>query len=224
MQLSILFESESFVAIDKPAGVLSIPARSPDDPRICIGKVLQEQKGKKIFPVHRLDFEVSGVLLFALTPAAHRVANKWFENHEVKKTYEAWTEVDEGGRQKIYESRTLWESLLVRGKKRAFEADYGKLSKTLAQWTGDTLWNGEPALTWEIQPLTGRSHQLRYELTKHGFPILGDELYGAKIPYMADAIALRAVAIQFPANATSNFGLPNELCANKLPSTMKDQI
>jgi len=216
MQLKVIFTSESFVAIDKPAGMLSVPARMADDPRPCAGLLLQEQLGSRIFPVHRLDFEVSGILLFAVTQAAHRAANQWFENHEVRKSYEAWTEVDPGGRQNMYETDTQWESLLVRGKKRAFEADYGKLAKTIARWTGETTWNGEPALTWRLQPLTGRSHQLRYELNKHGFPILGDSLYGATQDFLPQEIALRAVAISFPDVASKKFGLPAELSAGPL--------
>jgi len=216
MLLSVLYESEHFVAIDKPAGVLSVPARSADDPRPCAGMMLQSQRGVKIFPVHRLDFEVSGVLMFALSATAHRAANQWFEGHEVSKTYEAWTEIDEGGRHQLYEKEAMWESLLVRGKKRSFEADYGKLAKTLARCTGEKTWNGEGVLTWKLQPLTGRSHQLRYELKKHGFPILGDTLYGASTEYYPHSIALRAVAIKLPESASNRFGLPQEIITTSL--------
>ena len=221
MQLNILFESESFVAIDKPGGVLSVPARASDDSRPVAGIILQEQLGKRIFPVHRLDFEVSGVMIFALSAAAHRAANQWFEKQEVQKTYEAWTEVDEGGRHTMYKDETIWESLLVRGKKRAFEADYGKLSKTRAQWIGERTWNTDPVLTWKVQPLTGRSHQIRYELKIHGFAILGDSLYGAVSTFAPQEIALRAVSISFPISANKTFGLPLMLSGKNLEAIVK---
>ena len=59
---SVLFENENFIAVDKKSGVLSVPSRmGKEDPRPVLGLELQETLKKQIFPVHRLDFEVSGM-------------------------------------------------------------------------------------------------------------------------------------------------------------------
>jgi tRNA pseudouridine32 synthase/23S rRNA pseudouridine746 synthase len=52
-------------------------------------------------------------------------------------------------------------------------------------------------LKWKLEPITGRSHQLRFEMAKHGFPIDGDALYGSKREYPRPGIALRASEIHF---------------------------
>ncbi|HMN69804.1 MAG TPA: pseudouridine synthase, partial [Bdellovibrionales bacterium] len=72
--MNIVFENENLIAVDKPHGWLTTPARSADDPRPCLGRELQAAVGSQVYPVHRLDFEVGGLVLFARTAQAHRVA------------------------------------------------------------------------------------------------------------------------------------------------------
>jgi tRNA pseudouridine32 synthase / 23S rRNA pseudouridine746 synthase len=188
-----LVENKDFIAVDKPAGWLSTPSRLGEkDPRHCLGVELQKQLGTQLFPVHRLDEEVSGVMLFARNAQAHKSANLWFESRSVHKTYEALTS---GVPDPTWDvgQRIEWKSLLLRGKKRAYESPHGKESITIAIWKGEQ----KGMLTWILQPLTGRPHQIRVELARHGFPILGDELYGSKEKYLDGAIALRAVELDF---------------------------
>ena len=205
----IIFENKDFIVLNKPSGVLSVPSRmGQDDPRPCLGIDLQKAKGLQIFPVHRLDFEVSGLTLFATNPKAHTQANSWFEHKLVTKVYQALTE---GSAQPEYEpfKKTLWKSKLLRGKKRAYESPAGKIALTEALFLG--LLKNDMSLKWELYPLTGRPHQLRSELSKRGFPILGDELYGSKKPFEPKAIALRATQLHFPKDAEENFKLPKVL-------------
>lgn len=83
----------------------------------------------------------------------------------------------------------------MRGKKRAYEAEFGKKSVTKAKLVGHTS-NGRAV--WHLQPLTGRSHQLRYEMARHGFPIDGDKLYGSTVSDDAwIGIKLRAAKLDF---------------------------
>jgi tRNA pseudouridine32 synthase / 23S rRNA pseudouridine746 synthase len=193
------------VIINKEAGVLSVPSRMPDsDPRPVAGRFLQDQLGIQIFPVHRIDFEVSGILMFAKTKQAHTVANSWFENKLVKKTYRALT-TGEVPQAKEFE----WKSKILRGKKRAYESPVGKMSITLAKCLGTQ--EGSKYLRWELNPVTGRSHQLRFDLARHGFPIVGDGLYGSLAEFTAkDAIALHAQSILFP-EVAKEWGLPQSL-------------
>jgi 23S rRNA-/tRNA-specific pseudouridylate synthase len=191
--MKIVFENEFFVAVDKEAGSLTTPARFGDkDPRPVLGLELQKSLGRQIYPVHRLDFEVSGIVLYALSASAHSQANSQFEGKSVLKTYQALSEnknpvTPEPGAQ------LEWKSRILRGKKRAFESPHGKPSLTLARFVGE----GPAGLCWELKPVTGRSHQLRFDLSRHGYPIVGDVLYGAQAGLSKDRIELRSMLIEF---------------------------
>jgi 23S rRNA-/tRNA-specific pseudouridylate synthase len=140
VELQIIFKNSNFVAIFKPSKTLSVPSRlGVNDPRPVVGIQLQELLGQTIFPVHRLDEDVSGILLFALTPDAHKIACSWFECHAVRKTYEAitpsLTELD----QRLFSEPQTWECMIVRGKRRSFEAAHGKPSKTIVRFIESTM-------------------------------------------------------------------------------------
>lgn len=213
-----VFESQDFVLVDKVAGVLTTPSRfEEEDPRSCLGTALQAEMKQQIYPVHRLDFEVSGLVMFAKNAEAHRQANGWFENKLVQKTYRALTTAQDFSHipANISNPRTTfepkpnevlhWKSQLLRGKKRTYESPQGKPSLTLATYLGKT----KEYLLWDLQPVTGRPHQLRYELSRHGFPIVGDALYGSKVSFGENAIALCSYKIDFSKVPTAkNFGLP----------------
>ena len=178
MNLAIVFKNLHFVVIDKPAAVLCVPSRMGRcDPRPVAGIRLQEQLGCRIFPVHRLDEDTSGLLMFALSPDASRAANLWFENHEIIKTYEALSIPLALQDIQRWSTEHTWHNRLMRGKKRAYEAIHGKPSITKARCVVSSSGNKS---VWHLLPITGRSHQLRYEMARHGFPIAGDTLYGSQ--------------------------------------------
>jgi tRNA pseudouridine32 synthase/23S rRNA pseudouridine746 synthase len=214
--LKIVFQNEHFIVIDKPHGMLTVPARTGDaDPRECAGKILERQTGSQIFPVHRLDFEVGGLVIFAVNATAHREASRWFEHHLVQKRYEAIATRHDSATfiEEVTPQNTplVWEAMLVRGKKRAFEAPHGKKSLTRAWFAGELPAAGPRAELWRLEPVTGRSHQLRWEMQRHGRPILGDTLYGGDPLPRQNAIVLRAVQILFSSEAdVARFGLPRE--------------
>ncbi len=189
----------------KPHGWLTTPAREKSDPRRCLGRELQAELGVQIYPVHRLDFEVAGLVLFAKTPQHHKIAQKWFEHGTIVKTYRA-----ESVPAPIEPPREWveWTSKLLRGKRRAYVAPGGKDSVTRARviQVTDTAW------TWELEPLTGRPHQLRVELANHGAPILGDVLYGGPKGSSPEVIALTAVQLNLEKiNAAERAGLPEHI-------------
>ena len=193
---AIVFENEHLVAADKPAGLLTVPSRlGSADPRPCLGRALEQKLAIRLWPVHRLDLEVSGLVLFAKTAQAHRTASVAFEERRVEKRYQALTE----GASKLDElpASFLWQSRLVRGKRRTFEAPHGRMAVTRAVAERRTSRGGEEILVFSLRPETGRSHQLRVHLAQAGFCILGDGLYGARLPYENQAIALRSVALSF---------------------------
>lgn len=203
--IQIAYQNQHFIAVDKPLNWLSVPSRMGErDARNTLGTFLQNEVLKKqIYPVHRLDFEVSGVILFALSKEAHKDSQLWFEDKSMIKIYEASTE----NPHKIQlhpEQQFLWKSTILRGKKRAYEHETGKLAITKA-----IVLTTMP-LKWELQPVTGRSHQLRFELSKQGYPICGDTLYGAK-PLDTPGISLRAVRLTFPLEIQKKWSLPQKI-------------
>lgn len=221
--INIVFSNEYFVICDKESGVLSTPSRfEADDKRCCLGTELQKSLNKQIFPVHRLDFEVSGLVMYAKTPEAHRTANAWFEHKQVQKTYRALTKTQDYSHipanvpnpKVTLELREQgqkfeWKSRILRGKRRAYESPQGKESLTLAEYLGV---NSDGYLMWDLQPVTGRSHQLRFDLSRHGFPILGDKLYGSDVDFGVDRIALRSYKIDFSnAPGASKLELPTDV-------------
>ncbi len=207
MKINILWQNEHAVLIEKPALSLSVPGRMQQDGRPVVGWILQEQLQTNIFPVHRLDFEVSGVMIYALSKPAHAKLNQCFENREINKTYLAVTETAK----QLPVGSQVWTRKILRGKKRAFESEHGLFSETWAE----ILKSGDPEVLWKLQPVTGRSHQLRLELYLQGFPIRGDTLYNSKVAWPHPGIALRAVKIEFPESVANEFGIP--LCQDIAP-------
>ncbi|MNK15843.1 Ribosomal large subunit pseudouridine synthase A [compost metagenome] len=219
MDIKIVFENSHIVVVDKAPGVLSTPSRFKDeDGRFCLGTALQDHLGTQIYPVHRLDFEVSGLVMYAKNAEAHRIANSWFEKKEVSKTYRAWTTGQDFSHipANVTNPRVStelapgqsfkWESLLLRGKRRAFESPQGKPSLTLATYLG----RSEAYHSWDLHPVTGRAHQLRFDLSRHGFPIVGDKLYGSLEKWgRGESIALRAYLIDLTKSPfVEKLGLP----------------
>lgn len=200
--ISAVFENENLFVADKPSAVLTVPARAQDDPRICLGRDLQTQLAIQIFPVHRLDFEVSGLVIFAKNARAHTVAQRWFEEAEVDKLYQAVSRRGTGLPPTDWQD---WRSRLVRGKRRSFVAPHGKPSHTRAR----VVRHDEDTWQWELLAVTGRPHQLRVEMYQHGHPILGDTLYSGEAA-TPGKIALRAVSLNF-ARIPDRLGLPETL-------------
>lgn len=216
--MKILFQSADVVIVHKPFGWLSVPSiQGQKDPRPVVGLKLRETFGS-VYPVHRLDFEVQGVLLFALHTKAQSVLHKIWEDRSVKKIYHAQTGLQDFSHWpqnvvgKLDEdvpvgSSGIWESLIVQGKRRSFVASHGQKSQTEFSVLSENP-NTNSRL-WRLSPLTGRRHQLRLELSRRGFPILGDELYGSAVKYNLPEIKLAATQLSF--EKAFNLDLPNEI-------------
>lgn len=166
--IPVLYRDNDCVAVMKPCGVAAVPERKDDDD--CLAALLSRQLGHRVFPVHRLDKEVSGVILYACTATAHRFFNTAFEQRAVHKTYLA----------------------VVHG---AVASDRGFISRPLREFGSGRMGvddaRGKPSETRyavlqrtprfslvRLYPLTGRRHQLRVHLYSIGHPIAGDLRYG----------------------------------------------
>ncbi len=174
--LAILARGDGWIAIDKPPGEVVIPARH-DDPLDCAWRRAEVTLGARLWVVHRIDRDTSGIVLFATDAEAHRTLSMAFEQGRVSKTYVAITRGVPPGR-----AGTIDTPLhpARKGKMRpALPREPGALH-AITDWSTLSEWN-TPAGTvgWiEAHPRTGRQHQIRVHLRSVGAPLLVDPLYG----------------------------------------------
>lgn len=179
---------DALLVVEKPAGLLSVPGRLPEHQDCLISRVQQQYPDALV--VHRLDQVTSGLMVLARGKAAHRALSIQFERREVSKRYQA----------------------LVEG---VLEADAGEIDLPLiCDWPNRPRQKvdfalGKPSLTrWQVlardgqqqqtrlalEPVTGRSHQLRVHLMSIGHPIVGDDFYSAA---PAARVCLHALSLSF---------------------------
>lgn len=202
--MKIVYENSDLIFVEKKSMVLTVPPRFKDS-RPVLGTLLQEKCKIKIFPVHRLDYEVSGIVGFAKNEKSHRVAQSWFEEKKILKFYEAQSEMQSFDHWplnvpnhrlvlEIKEGESFqWESKILRGKKRSFFSPLGDLARTVARV--EKIKNHR--VFWILNPVTGKPHQLRLELSYRGFPICGDGLYGSKMKSSDLGIDLNSYLLDF---------------------------
>jgi RluA family pseudouridine synthase len=178
--LALLHEDDDLVAVDKPAGEAVIAARG--QPRsACLQKRLENQLRRRLWVVHRIDRDASGVVVFALNADAHRALSLAFEHREVVKTYAAFVAgaVDPPrGRLEVplHSAR--------KGKTRPARPGEAGAQAATTEYLSRRRWSlGATTVSLlEVHPLTGRHHQIRVHLRSAGAPILFDPLYGRGMP------------------------------------------
>jgi RluA family pseudouridine synthase len=166
---AILFEDDDLIAVDKPEGLAVIPERARTTP--CLMEILAARDpAARLFVVHRIDKDVSGVLLVAKSAEVHRQLNRLFEARLVRKTYIG-----------------VLHGLLA--------VPSGRITAPIRQFgssrMGVDLRRGKPCLTYYrvtermgtfthvvIHPVSGRRHQIRVHFYHLGHPIVGDPRYG----------------------------------------------
>jgi 23S rRNA pseudouridine1911/1915/1917 synthase len=168
----ILFENDSFIAINKPAGLLSIPDREGKEPSL---KSWLREKYGNIFTVHRLDRETSGVIVFAKDEETHKFLSIAFEQRDVEKFYQGLVQ---GSLPETKGSIDL--PIMEHPAKPGTMAvnKHGKVSLTDYEVIEDL---GLYSLV-QFNIHTGRTHQIRVHMQALGHPIACDELYGDARP------------------------------------------
>jgi len=187
----VVHRDDALVAVDKPAGMLSVPGRGADKQDCAAARVAEQWPDALI--VHRLDMATSGLLVFARGAPAQRRLSMAFAGREVHKRYEA----------------------VVHG---LVHHDSGEIDLPLmADWPNRPLQkvdhHGKPSLTryrvlsrdealqrtrLALEPVTGRSHQLRVHLQAIGHPIVGDELYDPARASTSPRLLLHACELRLP--------------------------
>ena len=190
-----VYEDADLLVLKKPAGLLCVPGRGPDKQDCLSARAQQHWPGALI--VHRLDQATSGLVLMARHIEAQRSLSHAFAERQVHKRYQAvvwgllaaqedaWNEIN-------LPIAADWE----RRPLRVIDPALGKPS--LTRWR---LLGHHPATDTsriELEPVTGRTHQLRVHMAAVGHPILGDALYApAEVQAMAPRLLLHASHLAF---------------------------
>lgn len=186
--IEILFEDDAILAVNKPAG---LPCHATPDPlRPHLQGVLEKSRGREFVLFHRLDLDTTGVVLFGKDPAINRTMTEMFRDRLAHKTY--WAVVDGRWLEEWKEVRTF---ITKGGGGRWMNVRKGKGGDAAVSEFKVLDSNGDK--TWvEVNPQTGRTHQIRLHCLERGHAVLGDALYGEKHP-KGVPMALHARRIEF---------------------------
>lgn len=197
--VSIIARTESYVVVDKPCGLLSVPGKGPGNADCVADRV------RRMFPraagpmvVHRLDMDTSGLIVVALDAPTQRSLSMQFEARKVEKSYIALVQGDVPA-----DSGRIDEPLRTDITNRPFQIiDHAQGRPAITDWR--VLARETDRTRVEFVPRTGRTHQLRVHAAHRrglGCPILGDRLYGD--PDSAPRLMLHAATLSFVDPATN---------------------
>jgi 23S rRNA pseudouridine1911/1915/1917 synthase len=174
----ILHENDDFIALNKPAGLLSVPDRTQSVPSL---KDLLTEKYKEIFTVHRLDRETSGVIVFAKTADAHQHLSVIFQERQVEKIYYGIVWGAPSSPKGIIDLPMLEHpgknGKMVVGRKGKPAATGYEVMENFGKYS---------LLRFDL--FTGRTHQIRVHMKETGHPLLCDSLYGDGKPFLVSSL------------------------------------
>src|ERR1043166_3481346 len=197
----ILFEDEHFLVINKPAG-WNTHAPSPfAGEGVYDWLKHREPRWETLAIIHRLDKETSGVMVFGKTSLANRSLTEQFTTRTVRKKYRLLTD-----REVKREKFTAVSTIVRVGEK--YVSRPARKSAERAETRFTVVERNQQGAVIEAEPVTGRTHQIRVHAAEHGFPILGDTLYGGT---KAPRVFLHAAQLSFKHPLTDepiNFEVP----------------
>ena len=197
LPFQIVHADSGLLVLNKPPGLLAVPGRG-EDKQDCLSRRVQDHYPDALV-VHRLDMATSGLMLMARGIAMQRALSQLFERREVHKRYLAVID----GHPPMATGPDGWGLIDLpivvdwpRRPLRIIDAARGKPSQT--RWRVVAVDDARHSTRIELEPLTGRSHQLRVHLQALGHPILGDALYAPEAVHAsAPRLLLHANALRF---------------------------
>jgi RluA family pseudouridine synthase len=167
--MHIIFRDETLVVVDKPAG---ISVHNVEDPTNLLAELNRELKGAKLFPVHRLDKETSGVQILALTESRARTMATEFQNRSVKKIYQGVLRGDVKAKRGIW-SEALSDKAEGRREPRGLARD-----RVPCETQFEVKESNRYFSLCEFVLITGRQHQIRKHAAIARHALVGDPRYG----------------------------------------------
>ncbi|MEX6687688.1 RluA family pseudouridine synthase [Danxiaibacter flavus] len=178
MKLNIIFENDHFIAINKPAGLLSVPDRMQSE--VSLKDLLLQQYGS-IYTVHRLDKDTSGVIVFAKDEETHKQLSQLFEGRDVEKFYLGLVH---GHLQQ--EKGSIDASIMEHPGKNGKMITHAKGKTSLTDYEVVESFKLYSLIKFQIH--TGRTHQIRVHMQHIGHSIVCDELYGDGEPVFISSL------------------------------------
>jgi len=192
-KLEVIAEDDSIIVINKPAGLLTMATeteRTRTAYAILRAYLNHKKPPEKLFIVHRLDREASGLVVFAKNPESKERLQAQFKDHSAGRRYLAVVE----GRVKE-DTFTMRTNLAENAAYRVYSTPNRKLGK-LAVTHVKVLKRNSKATLVEVRLETGRKHQIRVHLAERGYPIVGDKAYGSTVNPIR-RLALHGVQLEF---------------------------
>lgn len=188
--LSLLYQDDDIIVVNKPSGLLSVPGKAPEHRDSLISRLQRVYPHSRI--VHRLDMATSGVMVVAQHKDSHRQLSRQFELRQTAKRY--YARVAGTPKQPVGSVDLPLICDWPNRPKQKVDHDAGKPALTHYEVVQHS--NTEALIA--LVPITGRSHQLRVHMLELGHPILGDRLYGtAAIIASAPRLQLHAETLSF---------------------------
>ena len=171
MKIPILFQDSNWIVVEKPEGV---SVHNNEDAKNLILLLTEQTRHKKLYPVHRLDKETSGLQVFALNEIWAKTLAQEFENRTVSKTYCGLL------RGQLKTSEGIWSQALT-DKAEGRKNPAGVLKDRVACETRFRIIKNSKYFTLcEFHPITGRQHQIRKHVALANHALVGDPRYGDK--------------------------------------------
>ena len=187
--LEIVYEESHFVVVNKPSGLLSV-ASNFETLNTAHAIIKRSFKPRKVFVIHRLDQDTSGVMLFGLSEQSYEGLKKVFEKHAIEREYYA---IVEGS---MREQQGVWESYLVEDANYKVHTTNDPTKGELAVTYFEVLKQTNKWTALKLRLKTGKKNQIRVQCQNAGFPIVGDKKYGAQTNPIG-RLALHAGVLEF---------------------------
>lgn len=172
--IRIIYQDQHIIAIDKPTGLLSV-STAFETGKTAHGFLKKSFHPKKIYVVHRLDQDTSGVMIFALSEEAYIALKKMFELHALERAY---TAIIEG---ELPNTKGTWQSYLTEDENYVVRETFDQTEGRLAITHYEVVRSSRNYSKLNLRLETGKKNQIRVHCKAAGHPVVGDKKYGSVV-------------------------------------------